>query len=101
YHYMVPDIAEDQVFTLTSQKPVDHFLEAKALGIHTRPVVLGPVTFLKLAKARPATFKPLDLLASLLPVYEDLFRRLAAAGADWVQVDEPILALDLTEGERH
>ncbi|GAA4179850.1 5-methyltetrahydropteroyltriglutamate--homocysteine S-methyltransferase [Shinella granuli] len=101
YHYMVPDIAEDQVFTLTSQKPVDHFLEAKALGIHTRPVVLGPVTFLKLAKARPATFKPLDLLAGLLPVYEDLFRRLAAAGADWVQVDEPILALDLTEGERH
>ncbi|MCR6498373.1 5-methyltetrahydropteroyltriglutamate--homocysteine S-methyltransferase [Shinella sp. CPCC 101442] len=101
YHYMVPEVTEDQDFTLTSQKPVDHFLEAKALGIHTRPVVLGPVTFLKLAKARPSTFKPLDLLAKLLPVYEELFRRLAAAGADWVQVDEPILALDLTEGERH
>ncbi|MCJ8055316.1 5-methyltetrahydropteroyltriglutamate--homocysteine S-methyltransferase [Shinella curvata] len=101
YHYMVPEVSEDQVFALTSQKPVDHFLEAKALGIHTRPVVLGPVTFLKLAKARPSTFKPLDLLAKLLPVYEELFRRLAAAGADWVQVDEPILVLDLTEGERH
>jgi 5-methyltetrahydropteroyltriglutamate--homocysteine methyltransferase len=101
YHYMVPEVCEDQAFTLTSQKPVDHFLEAKALGIHTRPVVLGPVTFLKLAKARPSTFKPLDLLAGLLPVYEELFRRLAAAGADWVQIDEPILALDLTEGERH
>lgn len=101
YHYMVPEIAEDQDFVLTSQKPVDHFLEARALGIHTRPVVLGPVTFLKLAKARPSTFKPLDLLAKLLPVYEELFRRLADAGADWVQVDEPILALDLTEGERH
>ena len=101
YHYMVPEVCEDQAFTLTSQKPVDHFLEAKALGIHTRPVVLGPVTFLKLAKSRPSTFKPLDLLAKLLPVYEELFRRLAAAGADWVQIDEPILALDLTEGERH
>ncbi|WP_411036105.1 5-methyltetrahydropteroyltriglutamate--homocysteine S-methyltransferase [Shinella sp. BYT-45] len=101
YHYMVPEVSEDQAFRLTSHKPVDHFLEAKALGIHTRPVVLGPVTFLKLAKARPATFKPLDLLAKLLPVYEELFGRLGAAGADWVQVDEPVLALDLTEGERH
>ena len=101
YHYMVPEVSEDQVFALTAQKPVDHFLEAKALGIHTRPVLLGPVTFLKLAKARPATFKPLDLLARLLPVYEALLGRLAAAGADWVQIDEPIAALDLTEGERH
>lgn len=101
YHYMVPEVSEDQVFRLTTQKPVAHFLEAKALGIHTRPVVLGPVTFLKLAKARPSTFKPLDLLAKLLPVYEELFRRLSEAGADWVQVDEPILTLDLTEGERH
>jgi 5-methyltetrahydropteroyltriglutamate--homocysteine methyltransferase len=101
YHYMVPEVSEDQEFRLTTQKPVAHFLEAKALGIHTRPVVLGPVTFLKLAKARPTTFKPLHLLAKLLPVYEELFRRLSEAGADWVQVDEPILTLDLTEGERH
>ena len=101
YHYMVPEVSEDQDFALTSQKPVDHFLEAKALGIHTRPVILGPVTFLKLAKARPATFKPLDLLPKLLPVYEELLRRLSAAGADWVQIDEPIAVLDLTEGERH
>jgi 5-methyltetrahydropteroyltriglutamate--homocysteine methyltransferase len=101
YHYMVPEVSEDQDFALTSQKPVDHFLEAKALGIHTRPVILGPVTFLKLAKARPTTFKPLDLLPKLLPVYEELLRRLSAAGADWVQIDEPIAVLDLTEGERH
>lgn len=101
YHYMVPEVSEDQDFALISQKPVDHFLEARELGIHTRPVILGPVTFLKLAKARPATFKPLDLLAKLLPVYEELLRRLAAAGADWVQIDEPIAVLDLTEGERH
>jgi 5-methyltetrahydropteroyltriglutamate--homocysteine methyltransferase len=101
YHYMVPEVSEDQEFSLTSLKPVDHFLEAKALGIHTRPVILGPITFLKLAKARPATFKPLDLLPKLLPVYEELLRRLAAAGADWVEIDEPIAVLDLTEGERH
>ena len=101
YHYMVPEVSEDQDFALTSQKPVDHFFEAKALGIHTRPVILGPVTFLKLAKARPATFKPLDLLPKLLPVYEELLRRLSEAGADWVQIDEPIAVLDLTEGERH
>ncbi|MBP8938024.1 MAG: 5-methyltetrahydropteroyltriglutamate--homocysteine S-methyltransferase, partial [Agrobacterium sp.] len=101
YHYMVPEVSEDQHFVLTSQKPVEHFLEAKALGIHTRPVILGPVTFLKLAKAREAVFKPLDLLAKLLPVYEELLRRLHAAGADWVQIDEPVAALDLSEGERH
>ncbi|WP_425903757.1 5-methyltetrahydropteroyltriglutamate--homocysteine S-methyltransferase [Agrobacterium radiobacter] len=101
YHYMVPEVSEDQHFVLTSQKPVDHFLEAKALGIHTRPVILGPVTLLKLAKAREAAFKPLDLLARLLPVYEELLRRLHAAGADWVQIDEPVAVLDLSEGERH
>ncbi len=101
YHYMVPEVSEDQHFVLTSQKPVDHFLEAKALGVHTRPVILGPVTFLKLAKAREAAFKPLDLLARLLPVYEELLRRLRAAGADWVQIDEPVAVLDLSEGERH
>ncbi len=101
YHYMVPEVVEDQVFGLTSAKPVEHFAEAKALGIHTRPVLLGPVTFLKLAKARGSAFKPLDLLPRLLPVYAALLAQLEAAGADWVQVDEPIAVLDLTEGERH
>jgi 5-methyltetrahydropteroyltriglutamate--homocysteine methyltransferase len=101
YHYMVPEVCEDQEFSLSSLKPVDHFLEAKTLGVHTRPVILGPVTFLKLAKARQAAFKPLDLLSKLLPVYGELLRRLSVAGADWVQIDEPIAVLDLTEGERH
>ncbi|MDP9838213.1 5-methyltetrahydropteroyltriglutamate--homocysteine methyltransferase [Neorhizobium huautlense] len=101
YHYMVPEVVEDQAFGLTSAKPLEHFIEAKALGIHTRPVLLGPVTFLKLAKARGSAFKPLDLLPRLLPVYVELLRQLEEAGADWVQVDEPIAVLDLTEGERH
>lgn len=100
YHYMVPELSADQAFALTSAKPVDEFLEAKALGIHTRPVVLGPVTFLKLAKPLEEGFDPLSLLPALLPVYEELLRRLKRAGADWVQIDEPALVLDLDAGER-
>ena len=100
YHYMVPELADDQVFALSSTKPVDHFLEAKELGIHTRPVILGPVTFLKLAKSTAQGFNPVALLPQLLPVYEELLRKLAAAGADWVQIDEPALVLDLIPNER-
>ncbi|WP_173932545.1 5-methyltetrahydropteroyltriglutamate--homocysteine S-methyltransferase [Chelativorans sp. Marseille-P2723] len=100
YHYMVPEFSADQVFALTSTKPVDEFQEAKALGIHTRPVILGPLTFLKLGKPEEEGFEPLELLPRLLPVYEQLLDRLAAAGADWVQIDEPALVLDLGDQER-
>ncbi|ESR24528.1 5-methyltetrahydropteroyltriglutamate--homocysteine S-methyltransferase [Lutibaculum baratangense] len=101
YHYMVPEFAEGQRFELASTKPIDEFMEAKSHGFHTRPVLVGPVTFLKLGKAHGATFDPLDLLPGLLPVYVEVLRRLAASGADWVQIDEPCLALDTdakTEG---
>jgi len=100
YHYMVPELTEHQTFALATTKPVDHFLEAKALGIRTRPVILGPVTFLKLAKARTGDFNRMALLPKLLPVYVDLLRRLDEAGADWVQIDEPCLVLDLDPAER-
>jgi len=100
YHYLAPELSRGQAFALTGTKPVDEFLEAKALGIHTRPVLLGPVTFLKLAKTKDEGFSPLSLLSDLLPVYGEILRRLVAAGADWVQVDEPCLALDLTDFER-
>ena len=100
YHYLAPELSPGQVFALTGAKPVDEFLEAKALGIHTRPVLLGPLTFLKLAKTKAEGFSPLSLLSALLPIYGEILRRLAAAGADWVQVDEPCLALDLTDFER-
>lgn len=100
YHYLAPELSPGQAFALTGTKPVDEFLEAKALGIHTRPVLLGPVTFLKLAKTKDVGFAPLSLLSALLPVYGEILRRLAEAGADWVQVDEPCLALDLTDFER-
>jgi 5-methyltetrahydropteroyltriglutamate--homocysteine methyltransferase len=95
YHYLVPDFAEGQRFALSSTKAVDEFLEAKTQGIVTRPVLLGPVTFLKLGKTRHEGFDPRDLLGALLPVYAEMLRRLAEVGAEWVQIDEPCLVLDL------
>jgi len=95
YHYMVPELATDQQFTLASRKPIEEYEEAKALGYQTRPVLVGPVTFLKLAKSKDAGFNPLSLLDRLLPVYIDVLRELAYRGAEWVQIDEPCLVLDL------
>ena len=100
YHYIVPELGPDQTFRLASTKPVDEFLEAKALGLVTKPVLIGPVTFLLLAKARVAGFDRLRLLEGLLPVYADVLGRLRDAGARWVQLDEPALALDRTSVER-
>ncbi|MBA3040908.1 MAG: 5-methyltetrahydropteroyltriglutamate--homocysteine S-methyltransferase [Rhizobiaceae bacterium] len=99
YHYLVPEFHAGQRFPLTRNRPLDSFLEAKKLGIHTRPVILGPVTFLKLGKARDGS-DPLDLLDRLLPVYRQILTELLEAGADWAQIDEPCLALDLTDKER-
>ncbi|KAJ1999746.1 methionine-synthesizing 5- methyltetrahydropteroyltriglutamate--homocysteine methyltransferase [Coemansia thaxteri] len=96
YHFMVPEVADGQVFKLHSTKVVDEFKEATALGYAARPVVLGPVSLLALSKtAKGSSTKPLDHLAGLIPVYVELFGLLEAAGAEWVQVDEPVLALDL------
>lgn len=100
YHYMVPELGPDQTFALTANKPLDAFIEAKTLGIDTRPVILGPVTFLKLAKGSEEGFAPLDLLARLLPVYAKVLAELRAAGADWVQIDEPCFGLDLSQEEQ-
>src|SRR6266513_3137712 len=100
YHYLVPEFEPGQAFRLASSKPVDEFQEAKALGIHTKPVLIGPVTFLLLGKTRTARFDRLTLLDALLPVYAEVLSRLAAAGATWVQLDEPCLALDRTPPER-
>jgi 5-methyltetrahydropteroyltriglutamate--homocysteine methyltransferase len=100
YHYIVPEFARGQVFTLASIKPVDDFREAQASGVRTRPVLVGPVTYLLLGKSKDAAVESLSLLPGLLPVYAEVLRRLAAAGADWVQIDEPCLALDLGEAAR-
>jgi 5-methyltetrahydropteroyltriglutamate--homocysteine methyltransferase len=100
YHYMVPEFTVDQVFELTANRPLEAFQEAKAMGIHTRPVILGPLTFLKLGKAAQDGVSPISLLGRLLPVYERLLTELSQAGVDWVQIDEPCLVLDLSDAER-
>ncbi|WBU53354.1 5-methyltetrahydropteroyltriglutamate--homocysteine S-methyltransferase [Paracoccus sp. SCSIO 75233] len=101
YHYIVPEFSRDQSFSLSSAKPVEEYLEAKALGIETRPVLLGPVSFLSLGKSRDDGFSPLEHLDAVLPVYADLLARLHEAGAAWVQIDEPVLVCDLTEAQRN
>jgi 5-methyltetrahydropteroyltriglutamate--homocysteine methyltransferase len=100
YHYLVPEVSPGQTFALASTKAVDEFLEAKAQGVHTRPVLLGPVTFLKLAKSKVEGFDPLTLLEPLVDVYAKALNKLEQAGAEWVQIDEPCLVLDLGEAER-
>ncbi|MDR3537846.1 MAG: 5-methyltetrahydropteroyltriglutamate--homocysteine S-methyltransferase [Acetobacteraceae bacterium] len=96
YHYLVPRLSAGQRFTLTSNRPLAQFREAMALPIRTRPVLLGPVSFLMLSKTEDGS-DPLDLLGNLLPLYAQMLRELAEAGAAWVQMDEPVLALDLPE----
>lgn len=94
YHYLVPEFRRDQQFQLASRKPVYEFVEAQAYGIVTRPVLIGPVSFLMLGKARGSAFNRLELLDRLLPVYQELLSSLAQAGVRGVQLDEPWLALD-------
>src|SRR5213082_1197688 len=81
YHYIVPEFERGQTFRAASTKPVDEFQEAKALGFHTKPVLIGPVTFVLLGKSRAGAFDRLELLDALLPVYGEVLARLAAAGA--------------------
>src|SRR5216117_2891620 len=99
YHYIVPEFDRGQAFRLSAGKLVEEFQEAKALGVHTKPNLIGPVTFLLLGKTRGPRFDRLELLDALLPVYAEALSRLAAAGATWVQLDEPCLALDRTKEE--
>ncbi|MBF4463581.1 MULTISPECIES: 5-methyltetrahydropteroyltriglutamate--homocysteine S-methyltransferase [unclassified Rathayibacter] len=94
YHYLVPEIGPETVFSLADTRRVREVEEARAAGFTTRPVLVGPVTYLLLAKpseVAPAGFQPLSRLAELLPVYVKLLARLREAGADWVQLDEPAL----------
>jgi 5-methyltetrahydropteroyltriglutamate--homocysteine methyltransferase len=103
YHYLVPEIGPETVFALSSDRIVREFEEAKAAGFLTRPVIVGPVTFLLLSKPSdeaPAGFQPLNRLDDLLPVYAALLQRLSAAGAEWVQLDEPALVSESIDTPR-
>ena len=100
YHYIVPEIDKGQQFTLRSTKPVDEFIEAKQHGLVTRPVLVGPVTYLLLSKSSDPAFDPLSVLDNLIEVYETVLKRLSVAGANWVQFDEPALGLTLNDKQR-
>ncbi|MFF3275532.1 5-methyltetrahydropteroyltriglutamate--homocysteine S-methyltransferase [Streptomyces chrestomyceticus] len=102
YHYLVPELGPDTVFATDSAKQVGEVREALSLGHTPRPVLVGPVTYLLLAKPAPgvaADFDPLTLLDRLLPVYAEVLADLRAAGAEWAQLDEPALVEDRTPAD--
>lgn len=101
YHYIVPEFHKDQQFHLFSTKIIDQFAEAKDAGIITKPVIIGAVTYLLLGKEKEEGFNRIALLKNILPVYKEILKKLLAAGAEWVQFDEPYLALDLSTAEKN
>lgn len=97
YHYIVPEFYKDQEFKLFSNKIVNEFAAAKQLGIKSKPVIIGPVSYLLLGKEKEEGFDKLDLVKRLLPVYIQILNELKAYGAEWIQFDEPFLALDIND----
>ena len=100
YHYIVPEFTKDQQFKLFSTKILDEYNESKRLGVKTKPVLIGPVTYLLLGKEKESGFDRIDLIRNLLPVYIDILKKLEEQHVEWVQFDEPFLSLDLAEKDR-
>ncbi|MDB5120874.1 MAG: 5-methyltetrahydropteroyltriglutamate--homocysteine S-methyltransferase [Sphingobacteriales bacterium] len=100
YHYLVPEFTKNQVFKLFSTKIVDEFYEAKQAGIITKPVIIGPVTYLLLGKEKESGFHRIELIKNLLPVYLDILQKLSNLHVEWIQFDEPYLSLDLSPAEK-
>jgi len=97
YHYIVPEFCKNQEFKLFSNKIINEFSGAKQAGIITKPVIIGPVSYLLLGKEKEEGFDKLDLISRLLPVYIQILEQLNSQGVEWIQFDEPFLALDLSE----
>jgi len=97
YHYIVPEFYKNQEFSLFSGKIVNEFVRAKQLGIKTKPVIIGPISYLLLGKEKEAGFDKIDLIKKLLPVYLQILTELKDQGAEWIQFDEPFLALDIND----
>lgn len=97
YHYLVPEFTHDQPFKLAWTQLFEEVEEARALGHRIKPVLIGPLTYLWLGKVKGEAFDKLELLERLLPVYGEVLERLAAQGVEWVQIDEPILVMDLPQ----
>lgn len=95
YHYLVPEIGPETTFALNPAKVLAELKEAQKQGISARPVIVGPITFLALSKAVDGAAAPIERLGELLPLYADLLGELATAGAEWVQIDEPVLVTDI------
>ncbi len=100
YHYIVPEFSAGTRFKLDASRLIEQLAEARELGLKTKPVIIGPVTYLALGKAKDGSNK-LDLLEHLLPVYSELLETLARHGAEWVQIDEPILVTELDADWQH
>ena len=100
YHYIVPEFSKDQEFAISSESLFEQVREAQELGFQVKPVILGPLSYLWLGKTREAGFDKLELLDALLPAYGEILQRLEALGVTWVQIDEPILVLDLPQSYR-
>ena len=101
YHYIVPEFTQDTSFKLVGSKIFDEFAEAKAQGIVTKPVMVGPATYLTLGKVTDGSdLNKFDLADSLIDVYVQIAEKLAADGAEWLQIDEPIFSLDLDDTQR-
>ncbi|GAB08762.1 5-methyltetrahydropteroyltriglutamate--homocysteine methyltransferase [Gordonia araii NBRC 100433] len=97
YHYLVPELSAQTTYSLDASKVLAELAEATNLGVDARPVVIGPITFLALAKSTDDT-DPLDRLDEVVGLYEELLGSLAEAGANWVQIDEPVLCTDIVDG---
>jgi len=97
YHYIVPEFSSEQTFKLSSQKYFDEVNEAKQLGHKVKPVLLGPLSYLWLGKCKEQGFDKLSLLNKLLPIYQEILQKFKDQGVEWVQIDEPILVLDLPD----
>ena len=97
YHYIVPEFTKGQQFELTFNKAAAEFKEALELGIKTKPVLIGPVTYLLLGKEKGSGFNRIELLDRLLPAYIEILKELERLGAEYVQIDEPFLNTDLSE----
>lgn len=100
YHYIVPEFTKDQEFSLFSEKIIDEYIEAKEAGFQTKPVIIGPVSYLLLGKEKQEGFHRIELIGKLLPVYFDILQKLQDENVEYVQFDEPFLALNLTDIER-
>lgn len=100
YHYIVPEFSTATEFKLDASRLLEQLAEAKEQGVKAKPVIVGPITYLWLGKAKDDSNK-LDLLERLLPVYAELLEGLAATGAEWVQIDEPVLVTELDAAWTH